>query len=284
MANQRNYVTDIPNTTLEYTKFTVSRIVDNPLSSIIELELPATIPDTFDVEVSLYSLYDNVLVYNTTLSTEAGSELSGIFTLKTLSYVDTSSRKLLFFDLSKTDIQQIYGRFQILFSFLSPKVGSYKTTPLMITKISPSRTELELQLKPEYKTATSARYLKEYVSPQISAPYTSGILRQIFNQPTQPIDVNIPTDSTNISYDIIKSYFSPQTLGVVNNATLGVEATVIAKIQQVLNTAYTNANSIVSEQINAGATFFTNDELTSIVSSSLSYAIGTTNTIGVRLA
>ncbi len=283
MANQRNYVTDIPNTTLEYTKFTLSRIVDNPLSSIIELEVPATIPDTFDVEVSLYSLYNNVLVYNTTLSTETGTELSGIFTVKTLSYNDTSSRKLLFFDLSKTDIQQIYGRFQIVFSFLSPKVGDYTTTPLMITKISPSRTELELQLKPEYKTATSASYLREYVSPQISALYVGGILRQIFNQPAQSVDVDIPTDSTKISYDIIKSYFSPQTLGVVDNSTIDVEAIVIAKIQQVLNTAYTNANSIALEQIDAGATFFTNDELTSIVSSSLSYAVGTINTIGVRL-
>lgn len=267
MANQRNYVTDIISTGNQYTKFTVSRIVDNPLNSLIQLEMPTNIPEKFNVEINLYSLYDNLLVYSTTLSSD-----SEIFNLQTFTYSDGSYRQLLFFDFSKTDVNVIDGRFQVVFSFIVPVIGDGNVFPLMVKDISPSRTELQLQLMPEYKTTVSASQLTEFVSPQISTEWVDDVMRQVFNQPSIST-VTIPTDNTTMSYQIVESFLPTSTIELLNNEFTNPEFTSSVKqvTQLVLDAAYDYAVDAISNL--PSDTTYTLVRLNSIVSESIVHGI-----------
>lgn len=268
MANQQNYVTDIIDTATQYTKFTVSRIVDNPLNSLIQVEVPTDIPENFNVEINLYSLYDNLLVYNTTLTSD-----SEVFSSQTFTYQDASYRRLLFFDFSKTDVNIIDGRFQAVFSFIVPTIGNGETSPLMVTTISPSRTEIQLQLMPEYQTSVSASQLTDFASPQITTNWVVDAMRQIFNQPASVTSNSIPTDRTNMSYQIVESFLPIDTVALLNDESTSTEFTSSVKqvIQLVLNSAYGHATESIVSLPND--TIYTLERLNGLVSESIVHGI-----------
>ena len=271
MANQQNYTTDIISTANQYTKFTVSRIVDSPMDSLIQIEIPPTIPEKFEVEVSLYSLYDNLLVYTTTIPST-----SDVVTLQKLTYADTSARSLLFFDFSKTNIQLVDGRFQAVFSFLTPVIGDASVVPLMVTNISPSRTELQLQLMPEYRTPASASYLRDYMSPQITREWVVDAMRQIFNQPASSTSNNIPTDRTNMSYDIVKSFFPTNISNLLESESTNTQFT--SSVEQTTKIILDKAYGYATQSITTlpDSTIYTLNNLNTLVSASVAYGIQNT--------
>ncbi len=266
MANQQNYKTDIVSTSNNYTKFTVSRIVDNPLDSLIEVEVPTNIPDSFDVEVSLYSLYDNLLVYNTTVSS-----VSETFSAKTFTYSDTSYRRFLTFDFSQTDIIFVDGRFQAVFSFFVPVIGDANTTPLMVTNISPSRTEVQLQLMPEYRTFASSSVLKDFVSPQITYDWVLDAMIQIFNQPKSFTSDKIPTDNTSMSYAIVESFLPEDVVTLINDDNTDAQFT--SSIKQTTQLILDKAYGFATESVKAApdSTIYTLERLNTLISASIVY-------------
>jgi hypothetical protein len=66
MANNNNFAVTAEQqlTTTGNTKFTISRILDNSLNSLLSSMVPADVPEKFTVELTLYSLYDNQAVFH----------------------------------------------------------------------------------------------------------------------------------------------------------------------------------------------------------------------------
>lgn len=270
MANQLNYNSDVTNLSISNTKFMVSRILDNEKSSLLELQVPAELKDISHVEISLYSLVDNSLVYFNSFP----STVSGLLTVKTLTYEDASIRKLVFIDFSKTDIQLIDGRYQAVFNFFAEEIGSSESSSLFVTQISPSRREVQLRLGPTYRTQDNINTLKTFASPQISTVWVLDAMKQIFNQSNSTSSL-IPTDKTALTFEIITSSLPPINEEILSNEN--TPAPFVIKTRQqtqlLLNSAYGYASQSIATKQNAGTTRFTSDMLNEIVSSSLGLAL-----------
>jgi hypothetical protein len=270
MANQLNYNSDITNLSISNTKFMVSRILDNEKSSLLELQVPAELKDISHVEISLYSLVDNSLVYFNSFP----STVSGLITVKTLTYEDASIRKLVFIDFSKTDIQLIDGRYQAVFNFFAEEIGSSESASLFVTQISPSRREVELRLAPTYRTQDNIDKLKTFASPQINTVWALDAIKQVFNQPGST-NSSIPTDKTALTFEIVTSSLPPIHEEVLSNEN--TPEVFITKTRQqtqlLLDSAYGHASRSIAIKQNNGSVRFTNHMLNEIVSSSLGLAL-----------
>lgn len=269
MSNTFNYASNVSLLEREYSRYNVSRIIENPLQDLLEVELPMEVQDKYFVEMNLYSLADNSVVFSTTINPTDDQE---IIKVVTLSYPDTSVRRLLFIDFSKITIDIPDGRFEAVFNFFIPKVGNANSKPLTITKISPSRTEIELQLSPEYKTNESASLLTNFASPQINHTWVLQAMQYICNQ-TQSLNTSIPTDQTTLSFDIIKEFLPINVVENLNNPnTSGIlTSSVELSTQTLLNNTYNYATASIETYISDNVTF-TNTMLVEILSSSLNEA------------
>ena len=99
MAEQQNYQSNIQELSDSYTKYTVSRIIANKKDDLLDMEVPSDFSEALlqnNVEVNLYSLADNSLIFSDVVRNVSGS----IFT-ETLQYNDNSLRKLLYIDFAK---------------------------------------------------------------------------------------------------------------------------------------------------------------------------------------
>lgn len=271
MANQNNFKTNIPRQTVG--RLLASRVFSNNLDKLLELQVPAMVPDQFDVEISLYSLADNSLIYTAVFP----SSEDGLFQLKALKYDDLSVRRMLFIDFSKTKIPfvNITGRYQMVINFFAREIGDYDNQTLWVSDISPSRTELQLDILPEYKNNTSSLQLVRFASPQINKLWVTDAIKQIFNQSSGTTS-NIPTDRTQMTPDVVTSFLPKpvyQTIYNTSSQSDALAASVESTIQIVLNEAYKYATSSINNKINLGQVRFTQSDLINIVSSSLSTAL-----------
>jgi hypothetical protein len=279
MANEFNY----KNTLLSpygSSKLLASRVFVNNLDALLELQLPTNVPSEFDVEISLYSLADNSLIYNATFS----NNVTNLLQVKTLGYngsVTPNERRLLFIDFSKIafPFENITGRYQIVLNFFAREIGSFDSASLYVTNISNSGRELELQLRSEYNTPQNRQQLYNFASPQISNTWVMDALKQIFNQPNSTTS-NIPTDKTALTYDIVTSFYSPETRAILANPNVSsaTKAVIQSQVQSVLNRAYGIATGSVITQRGQGVVRFTRDNLINITSASLSTALQLTQT------
>lgn len=269
MANTFNYASDITALQNEYTRFSVSRIIENPLQGLLEVEIPMPIQTEYFVELTLYSLANNAVVFNATINP---ADDVNILKVVTLSYPDQSVRRLLAIDFSKTLPNLPDGRFEVVLNFFVPQIGTATTKPLTLTKISPSRTELELQLLPQFKTAESASVLKDFASPQINYTWAIKAMQYLCNQ-TQSFDPNIPTDKTPLSFDIITEFLPSAVSDALTDPNTSSEYTASIQLstQQLLNATYNYATQSMQLAISEGATF-TDERLITIFSSSLGTA------------
>lgn len=271
MANQDNFKTNIPRQTVG--RILASRVVTNNLDKLLEVQVPAMVPDQFDVEVSLYSLADNSLIYNTTFP----SSENGLFKMVALKYNDLSVRRMLFIDFSKTQIPfvNITGRYQLVVNFFAREIGNATTQSLWISDISPSRTELQLDILPEYKNDANSLQLVKFASPQINKMWVTDAIKQIFNQSSGTTS-NIPTDRIQMTPEIVTSFLPKQVYQNIYNTSSQSEqlaTSVESTIQNVLDEAYKYATSSIDDKINLGQVRFTQSDLITIVSSSLSTAL-----------
>lgn len=271
MSNTFNYETNVTRLKDSYNKFSVSRIISNPLDSLLETELPASLPETFIVEITLYSLANNNVVFNTKVDNQTDPTL---FTVTTLQYPDGTSRRLVFIDFSKLplSIEVPDGRFEVVLNFYVPEIGNATTSSLILNKISPSRTEVEVKLAPQYRTPQSASLLTTFASPQINAQWALDALKYICNQ-TQSLNPNIPTDQTALSFDIVQEFLPTVISTQLNNPNTSGDFTSSVKVstQALLNSTYNYASQSIQTYISRKVVF-TDKVLFEILSSSLSTA------------
>jgi len=272
MANTFNYETNIARLKDSYNKFSVSRIISNPLDNLLETEIPASFPEIFIVEITLYSLANNSVVFNTKIDNQVEPRL---FTVTTLQYSDGTSRRLVFIDFSKLplSIEVPDGRFEVVLNFYLPEIGNATTSSLILNRISPSRTEVEVKLAPQYKTPQSASLLTTFASPQINAQWALDALKYICNQ-SQSLNPNIPTEKTALTFDIVEQFLPVTTVTALNNpSTLPTfTASIKNTTQAILNGTYNYASASLATQLNQ-TTRVTDTIFYAIVSSSLSKAV-----------
>lgn len=269
MSNLYNYATDVPSLNGQYIKYMASRVIDNPQNSLLELELPTGIPETFILELQFYSILDNYLFTSLVLTSEDTDAIS--FT--TLRYSDTSIRTLMFIDFSKIRILIEEGRIQLVTNFFIPEIGDFGQSQFSITKISPSRTEVQLSLTPETVTDENVQKLKTFASPQINSTWAIEALKYICNQ-SQSFNLNIPTTTASLSFDVIQAYLPVSESNKINNSEVSGEYTASIKLttQEILNSTYTFASQSIKEMM-PEHTRFTDEMLINIVSSSLGKAV-----------
>lgn len=261
MPNLRNYVST--ETSRFGLKYTVSRVIVNKQDNLLSMEMPASFPTEIldnNIELHLYSLADNSLVYSTYIENK-----NDVISIKRLQYEDNTLRTLLFIDFAKIpaiSVELPPGRFQATIHFLMNEFGSYDNRILNVTRISNSRNEVELKLNS--RNSNLLRKLDEFAQPSIPKDYISSVLVQIFNQEGAE-DLVIPVSPVKIdSSSLYQNFTSGSAERLViygfdrdNENKPGI--TTIA--QQVLDIAYPIAVEKVQRYISSGSKTFTPDAL-----------------------
>lgn len=264
MAERQNYQSNIQELADSYTKYTVSRIIANKKDDLLDMEVPADFSEALlenNVEVNLYSLADNSLIFSDVVRNVSGS----IFT-ETLQYKDNSLRKLLYIDFAKIpDLNLPSGQYEVSLNFFSDEVGAYDNRILKVNKISTSRTEVELRLT----DPTQQQLLQQFATPLIPAEFIKPILIQIFNQegadevvlPTSPIKI----DSSSL-YQNFASGSGEKLIQYNFDDDDGSRIGINTIMQNVLDDAYPIALKTVEDMMFlSGSTTFTETELSQYV-------------------
>ena len=264
MANQLNYQSNIQQLSGQYTRYVVSRVIANKNDDLLDMEVPADFSEALlenNVEVNLYSLADNSLIFSDIVKNVSGS----IYT-ETLQYTDNSLRKLLYIDFAKVrDLELPSGQYSITLNFFTDELGSYDDRILKINRISTSRTEVELKLT----DVTQQKTLEQFAIPRIPAEFIKPVLRQIFNQegaddlvlPTSPVKI----DSSSL-YQNFASGSGEKLLQYNFDDDDGSRIGINTITQNVLDDAYPIALKTVTDMIFlSGSTSFTETELSTYV-------------------
>jgi hypothetical protein len=264
MANQQNYQSNTQELSELYTRYTVSRAIANKKDDLLDMEVPADFSEALienNVEVNLYSLADNSLIFSDVVKNVSGS----IYT-ETLQYKDNSLRKLLFIDFAKVgQLDLPAGQYEVTLNFFTDELGSYDQRILKVNRISTSRTEVELKLT----DVTQQQKLQQFAIPLIPAQFIKPILIQIFNQegaddlvlPTSPIKIDssslYPNFASGSGEKLIQYNFDDD-----DGSRIGINTIT----QNVLDDAYPIALKTVEDMIFlSGSTSFTETELSQYV-------------------
>ena len=264
MANQTNYQSNIQELSNSYTRYLVSRTIANTKDDLLDMEVPADFSEALlqnTVEVNLYSLADNSLIFS-----DVVKNVSGSIYVETLQYEDNSSRKLLYIDFAKVEgLQLPSGQYGVTLNFFADEIGSYNDRILKVNRISTSRTEVELKLT----DISQIRKLKNFAIPKIPVEFVRPILIQIFNQEGAN-DLTLPTSPVKIDSSSLYQNFSSgsgQKLVQYNfddddGSRIGINTI----MQNVLDDAYPIALKTVEDMIFvSGSTSFTETELSQYV-------------------
>ena len=264
MANQLNYQSNIQQLSGQYTRYVVSRVIANKNDDLLDMEVPADFSEALlenNVEVNLYSLADNSLIFSDIVKNVSGS----IYT-ETLQYKDNSLRKLLYIDFTKVqNLNLPSGQYAVSLNFFADELGSYDDRILKINRISTSRTEVELKLT----DVTQQKTLEQFAIPRIPAEFIKPVLRQIFNQegaddlvlPTSPVKI----DSSSL-YQNFASGSGEKLLQYNFDDDDGSRIGINTITQNVLDDAYPIALKTVADMIFlSGSTSFTETELSTYV-------------------
>jgi hypothetical protein len=264
MANQTNYQSNIQELSNSYTRYLVSRTIANTKDDLLDMEVPADFSEALlqnTVEVNLYSLADNSLIFS-----DVVKNVSGSIYVETLQYEDNSSRKLLYIDFAKVEgLQLPSGQYGVTLNFFADEIGSYNDRILKVNRISTSRTEVELKLT----DLTQQRNLQQFAIPKIPVEFVRPILIQIFNQEGAD-NLRLPTSPVKIDSSSLYQNFSSgsgQKLVQYNfddddGSRIGINTI----MQNVLDDAYPIALKTVEDMIFvSGSTSFTETELSKYV-------------------
>jgi hypothetical protein len=269
MANQENFSTDIQAVSDSYTKFIVSRIIDNTQDTLLDMEVPAEFSDALlenNIEISLYSLADNSLIYSDVIRNG-----EGIFTIA-LQYRDNSLRRLLFIDFSKLELDLPTGQYTVSLNFFADELGSSDERVLNITNISTSRTEVEMELT----DVTLQPDMEQFAIPRIPVNFIYPVLAQIFNQSGSDA-VDVPTSPIKIDSSSLYRNFTSESGERLIEYQFDVDAESKLGINTITQNVLDDAYPLVIEKIEAmilnfGSTSFTETELEQYVIESLDIA------------
>ena len=271
MAEQQNYQSNIQELSDSYTRYTVSRIIANKKDDLLDMEVPADFSEALlqnNIEVNLYSLADNSLIFSDVVRNVSGS----IFT-ETLQYNDNSLRKLLYIDFAKVpNLNLPSGEYSVTLNFFADELGAYDDRILKVNRISTSRTEVELKLT----DTTQQEVLEQFAIPLIPAEFIKPVLIQIFNQegaddlalPTSPIKI----DSSSL-YQNFASGSGEKLIQYNFDEDDGSRIGINTIMQNVLDDAYPIALQTVEDMILlSGSTSFTETELSEYVVNAIDIA------------
>lgn len=271
MAEQQNYQSNLQELSDSYTRYTVSRIIANKKDDLLDMEVSADFSEALlqnNIEVNLYSIADNSLIFSDVIRNVSGS----IFT-ETLQYNDNSLRKLLYIDFAKvTDLNLPSGQYSVTLNFFADELGASDDRILKVSRISTSRTEVELKLT----DISQQSKLEQFATPAIPAEFIRPILQQIFNQsgssqielPTSPIKI----DSSSL-YQNFTSGSGEKLLQYNFDDDDGSRIGINTIMQNVLDDAYPIALQTVEDMILlSGSTHFTETELSEYVVNAIDIA------------
>jgi hypothetical protein len=271
MAEQQNYQSNIQELSDSYTRYTVSRIIANKKDNLLDMEVPADFSEALlqnNVEVNLYSLADNSLIFSDVVRNVSGS----IFT-ETLQYNDNSLRKLLYIDFAKVpNLNLPSGEYSVTLNFFADEIGAYDNRILKVNRISTSRTEVELKLT----DISQQSALEQFATPLIPAEFIKPVLIQIFNQegaddlvlPTSPIKI----DSSSL-YQNFASGSGEKLVQYNFDDDDGSRIGINTIMQNVLDDAYPIALKTAEDMIFlSGSTLFTETELSNMVVNAIDIA------------
>lgn len=272
MANQSNFKTNVTNQGSVYPKYTVSRIVDNLNNDLIRMEIPTdfTFIDVNDVvvEFSLYSLYNNSLVLSGIAKNDPESGIKPIST-QTLSYSDNSSRTLLYINF--TELPNIIfpeGTYQLVLNIFVNEIGSYDTRILRVTKISPSRKEVELAIIPP--TQDNLTTVKNYIDRSINSTYILPVIKEIYGKLEE--GVYIPTNrigmTTESVFNAIPSSSKLQDYNFEVDSADGKYG-INTLIQNILDDAYLYTSSSMSVALSNNSSSFSYETIYQYVTASI---------------
>jgi len=236
---------------------------------LLQYIVPAEIPEKFVVELMFYSLESSYLLSSIALTDED----TDVVKVTTLSYADKSIRRLLFIDFSSLSINIEQGRIQLVLNFFVPEVGGFNKSKFSLTRISPSRKEVELSLIPQCITDDILEELKVFASPQINSKWVLDTFKYLCNQ-SQSLDLNIPTEKTSLSLDIVKAFLPVSESFKLNDPSSSgaYTASIESSIQEILNATYNFASQSIEERL-PETTRFTDVTINTIFSSSLGKAM-----------
>jgi len=278
MPNQENFASNIEQLSQQYPRYTVSRVIANKSNDLLDMEVSSDFSENIlqnNVELNLYSLSDNSLIFADFIKPVSGS----IYT-ETLQYEDGSLRKLLYIDFVKATQTAVHsqvfelppGQYSVTLNFFANEIGAYDNRILKVNRISTSRTEVELKLT----DVSQQNVLEQFGIPRISVEYVRPAFLQIFNQ-TGSDDLTVPMSSAKIDSSSLYQNFtsgSGEKLIEYNfddddGSRIGINT--IA--QNVLNAAYPIALKTVNDMILlSGSTSFTETELSQYVVNAIDIA------------
>jgi len=270
MARQENFQTNITTALESFVKFTVSRVIAKKQDELLDMEVPAdfleALLDNY-IELNLYSLADNSLIYSDVIQ----NANDAIYTRK-IQYADGSHRTLLFIDFYKAALESVpAGEYSVTLNFFANEIGSSNKKILKVSRISPSRTEVELKLTDD--TALSS--LSQFALPRIPSEFVVPVLQQIFNQ-SDADELELPVSPVRITTESVYATFG-NGLGdrIVEygfDEDDGSRVGINTIIQTVLDDAYPLAVASVATKIEEGQKSFTETELFQYVTASLDIA------------
>ena len=258
MTYTNSFRTNIDEQSQGYLKFMVSRTFSNPRDNILEMQVPAMLPDEFTVELSLYSLSDDSLVYNVVYA----SSNQNSFHIRTLQYENEEVRKLLFIDFSAIQENLPVGDFRLVLNFLADDVGTAGQPLLEVTTVSATRQEIQLDLLPQYDTEEYQNVLMEFAQPRVTSQWIYTVIDQIFGKVTTQL---MPSDNSVLKKESIRALF-PEGL---NNIALQELDTAT---QTILNSAHTSSVSKINLDILANKPTFSNVYISDVVSTNITSA------------
>jgi hypothetical protein len=268
--NNQNFQSDIESLSDTYIKYTVSRVIADKRDNLLDMEVPAEFSERLlenNVEVNLYSLADNSLIFSDVIKNVSES----IFT-RTLQYEDNTQRTLLYIDFKKLpDLIIPVGRYSVTLNFFQDELGSYNDRLLKVSKISTSRNEVELKLT----DTTKLSELAQFSIPRINVGYILPVLAQIFNQPDSET-LDLPVSPAKIdSASIYLNFASGSGQKLIeygfdedDGSLVGINTVT----QNILNEAYGIAQTDVINRMFSGSKSFTEEELSNIVINSIDIA------------
>lgn len=270
MANQTNFKSNLAIASLSGQKFTVSRTVETLSDALVRAEVPTNFPvnlNNIAIEFNVYSLFDNVRIYSGYIkNTTTANPIS----VNTLVYSNGTKRTLLYIDFSKApEVFLPTGKYQITLNIFADVIGSYDDKVLRITKISPSRREVELEHT--NPTLQNIDKIKNYVQHTISSDWIYIALQQIFNQ-TGADTQYIPASNVGMTTSSVLFTLDPSSsLSTYKFDVDSIEGKpgVNTLTKQILDRAYLITTQSLVRDIASGTSSFTAKQIYGYVTTSL---------------
>jgi hypothetical protein len=256
MANQDNFKSDIQELSSEVTRFNVSRVFDNMLDPLLEMEVPVEFDTTDEkntIELSLYSLADNSLIYFDVI--RGGSDQTIMF--ETYQYIDNTVRKLVFIDFSKfSNVAIPSGRFTVSLNFFRDELGSNDSKPLSVRRVSPSRKEVEFTFDEDF-----LEDVNNFLDYRIPNSIVYEVVAQLCNQ-TNSETYEIPAINNTTDQTAIAAATPPVLVNLIDRAEFDQDRigsnneSVYTVAQDILDEVHTLLVDIIEKEIEDGKTFF----------------------------